>query len=75
MLAYLTNRERRVFEYLERNKTLTSKQAFNKFGISCLPGVVFALRKKGVDIRTELVTVANRYGEKCTVAEYSLKSP
>lgn len=49
-------------------------QAWNELGIYRLGARVFDLKgKHGHKIVTEEVTVLNRYGEKCRVAQYRLE--
>lgn len=62
----------RVLKHLER-KSITSLEAFDKYGITRLSAVIFNLRDAGYDIGTEMIEVKNRYGDTCRVAEYTLK--
>lgn len=55
-----------------RGGPITSLQMINTFGITRLATHVLVLREDGFDIRTQLVSVRNRFGASCIVARYSL---
>ena len=61
----------RVLQQL-RGGPITSLQMIQSFGITRLATHILVLRDDGFDIRTELVTVKNRWGEDCVVARYRL---
>lgn len=53
-----------VLKYLKKKKTITSVTAIGVFGITRLADVVFKLKKKGYDIKTEMKEGAHgRYAE------------
>lgn len=60
-----------ILEHLRTNPWLTSKEAFEKYGITRLAACIFDLREKGYDIDVETTT---RFGEPCSYARYVLKS-
>jgi len=61
-----------VKRHLQSGKTLTSLQAFKKWGITRLSGVIYKLRNLcEMDIRSEYINVSTRW-EHATVARYSL---
>lgn len=64
--------EDRVLMHLQNNKSLTSMEAFNKYGITRLSAKIFDLRRKGYNIASVGKEVKNRYGDTCHVAEYIL---
>lgn len=64
--------KQRLTAYLEQHGTINPLEAWVKLGIYRLSAVVFDLRKKGLEIETESVTVQNRFGEDCDVARYKL---
>lgn len=66
-------REQRVLDYLERNGTITSIEAFERLGVSRLSAAIFVLKKRGYNIGKTMVKVKNRYGDDCYVARYFLK--
>ncbi|WP_337052531.1 helix-turn-helix domain-containing protein [Pseudoxanthomonas sp. USHLN014] len=54
---------------------MTADQALRQLGIARASARVFDLRAQGYDIRSRLITVKNRQGDICHVAEYSLVTP
>ena len=65
------SQKKKVLEWLKKGKTLTSAQAWTKWGITRLSAIIYELRKYW-NIKTEMVNVLNRDGETCRVARYSL---
>lgn len=68
----LSKGEKRVFEYMLQFGGITSLEAFVDLGETRLSGRIFELRKKGVNIASEFVTVQNRYGESRKVKKYRI---
>ena len=66
----LTKSEQRVFDYMVEFGSITSLQAFTDLGNSRLSATIFSLKKKGVIINGETITVRNRFGDKCYVKKY-----
>lgn len=64
----------RVLEYMSQGHTLTSKQAFDKWGVTRLSAIIFNLRKKGYDISMTTDNGYNRYGEAVHWGVYQLHS-
>ena len=60
-----------VIEYIRRNGSITTLQAFG-LGITRLASRVHDLRQCGVDVQKEMITVQNRRGENCRVARYTI---
>lgn len=63
----------KVLLQLKGGATVTSLEMIRLFGITRLATHIHVLRQDGWPIRTEMVEVRNRFGERCTVARYSLK--
>lgn len=63
----------RLIAHLEQNYTITPFVAWAELGIYRLSDTVYKLRKQGYDIVTNSLTVHNKFGEKCVVAEYELR--
>lgn len=63
-----------VLKYLQEHKSLTSMEAFKQIGCTRLAAVVFDLKEMGYPIKTNIVTVTNKDGEKKNIAEYTLES-
>ena len=63
----------RVVEYIEKNGSITTLEAFNELGIARLGSRIHDLRNAGYRIKGETITVKNRYGEKVHVVKYTLE--
>ena len=61
-----------ILEYLRTHKWLTSKEAFELYGITRLAACIFDLREKGYHIETVMVEDTTRFGESCAYARYIL---
>ena len=70
----MTSQLNEVKKYLETHpEGLTSKQAFNKFGITRLSSIIYNLRyKHGMRIGTETKMSKNRYGRLTYFACYKI---
>lgn len=67
------NQNEQVLTHLKNHKNgITSKTAFERYGITRLSGRIFELRKMGYAIETDNVTEKNRYGHPVTYARYRL---
>lgn len=60
----------RVLTWLQEGKTLTRLQALTELGIFELSARMIELKQDGHKIKSESITVQNRWGEKCRVAQY-----
>lgn len=60
----------RILDYLNRNETITQYDAMVELGIMRLASRINDLRRQGHRISSRRITVENRFGEKCNVAEY-----
>ena len=49
---------------------ITSMQAIELFGATRLSAIIFNLRDKGYDIKTENITSIDRNGNSCVFAKY-----
>lgn len=63
----------RVLDYMRDNPGITPLEAMGKLGIYRLSARISDLRREGHSINSTRVTVKNRFGEKCSVAFYSLE--
>lgn len=63
----------KVREWLESGKTLTSNEAWSRWGITRLSAIIFRLRRQGYDISTSIVDTENRYGEPVRYGSYKLE--
>lgn len=64
----------RLIEYMERHPVdgVTQIDALNELGILRLASRISELRSDGYVIEKEMISVKNRFGEKCSVARYRL---
>jgi hypothetical protein len=68
-----SNQNEQVLTHLKNHKNgITSKTAFERYGITRLSGRIFELRKMGYNIETDHVTEKNRFGHPVTYARYRL---
>ncbi len=63
----------RILQYMKDFGSITQYQAMEDLGVMRLASRVSELRKNGVDIQSDFVTVRNRYNEKCQIKRYYLK--
>lgn len=61
----------RVLKYIEDFGSVTRLEAMRDLSVANLTAVISSLRKKGVDIKTEIKDGKNRYGEVIHYAVYS----
>ena len=66
----LSKSEQRVFDYMVEFGSITSLQAFTDLGNSRLSATIFNLKKKGIVIGGETITVRNRYREPRHIKKY-----
>ena len=62
----------RLLQHLRIGNTLTSLQAWDRLGIARLASRVYDLKRDGIEVIKESITVSNRWGEECNVTRYSL---
>lgn len=62
----------RVLDYMERFGGITQFEAIRDLGCMRLASRISDLKKQGFQIRSETVTVQNRFGENCYIKRYSL---
>jgi len=68
------SQRQRILNYLEEGNSLTRLNSWEQLGIIEAPARISELRAAGHKIRTERVSVTNRYGEKVQVAKWSIDS-
>lgn len=62
----------RVLAYIEQYGSITQLEALKDLGVMRLASRISNLKKEGYPIISEMVTVENRYNEKCRVKRYML---
>lgn len=66
----LNTTQQRVFDYMLENGSITTLDAWQGCGESRLSARIWELKHKGVNIKSEIIEVSNRYGEKRHVKRY-----
>lgn len=62
----------RILNYMKQFGGITQMEAIVDLGVMRLASRVSDMRQQGINIKSETITVNNRYGEKCHVKRYSL---
>lgn len=62
----------RILDYLRSGRRLTRINSWQELGVIEAPARISELRAQGYPIRTEMVEVMNRYGERVRVARWHL---
>ena len=62
----------RLIKYLAENESINPLKAWTELGIYRLSDTIFRLRNEGFNIITDKLTVKNKFGEDCIVANYKL---
>lgn len=60
----------RVLNHLQKHGSITSMEAFKKYGATRLSAIIFNLRHYGFKIESEDVCMKNRFGEKTVFSKY-----
>lgn len=61
----------RLLAYFEEHQTITAVEALTELGIMRLASRVNDLKRQGHRISRKMISVRNRWNEKCNVAEYT----
>lgn len=64
---------RLVEKHLNKKGSITSWEAFEKYGITRLSAVIYILRQDGQNIKSISTTKKNRYGHSVTFSTYTLE--
>lgn len=59
-----------VLGHLQKYGKITSKEAFELYGITRLSAIIYVLKDWKYLIRTEMAQTVNRYGDNCNYAVY-----
>ena len=65
----------RILEWMKSGKSITALEALYEFGCFRLAARIKDLRDDGHEIMSEDYSYRNSYGEKKTIAKYSIKEP
>ena len=63
----------RVLDYISDFGSITQYEAIRDIGVMRLASRVSELKKRGYPIRSSMVAVVNKYGEKCHVKRYTIE--
>ena len=61
-----------ILEYLDEYGSITPLEAIRDLGVYRLSARISDIKKDGIPIKTDMVTVPNRRGTKSNIARYSL---
>ena len=61
-----------LYDYLKENGSITQMKALRELGIMRLASRISDLRRQGVPISKEMITVKAKNGRKASVARYTL---
>jgi hypothetical protein len=64
--------KQRILTYSDRGYTLTRLNSWKMLGILECPARICELKQDGHDIKTERLTVTNKFGEKVSIAKWRL---
>ena len=67
------SQEQKIIDYMNRFNGITQLEALRDLGVMRLASRISSLRSRGYDIKSEMITVRNRFGEDCHIARYSLR--
>lgn len=66
------NKTKLILNWLQQGRSISSLVAFEEFGTTRLSGVIFKLKQRGYNIRTEMVQAEDRFGNPVRYANYHL---
>jgi biotin operon repressor len=64
----------RILDYLKSGQKLNRLLSWSRLGVLEAPARISELRSEGHPIKTQMRTVRNRFGEKVSIAEWSIES-
>lgn len=68
----VTQKER-VLEFIKKEGSITSLDAFRELGCTRLSAVIFKLKEEGYEFETKFEAMKNRWGDTVSFARYSIK--
>ena len=72
-VKHLPTQNDRILDYIDRYGSITQLEALQDLGIMRLASRVSDLKSMGYPIISEMETVKNRFGEKCSIKRYRLE--
>ena len=70
----MPTQQERILDFLQSGEKLTRLISWSRLGVLEAPARISELRAKGHPIKTKMITVQNRFGEKIRIAEWSIES-
>jgi hypothetical protein len=64
----------RILDFLKSGRKLNRLISWSRLGVLEAPARISELRAEGHPIKTKMLTVHNRFGEKVSIAEWSIES-
>tara|TARA_R100000655_G_scaffold29106_1_gene58965 strand:- start:890 stop:1168 length:279 start_codon:yes stop_codon:yes gene_type:complete len=64
-----------IMWHLKTYGKITSWEAIKEYGATRLSGIIFKLKNEGYNIKTNLITKENRFGNTTTIANYEYNVP
>lgn len=68
------NKTKAIQWHLIEKRNITSWEAIREYGATRLSAIIFNLRQRGWNIRSEKVNFTDRFGSKSSYAKYILES-
>ena len=68
----MENQKQRILRFLQSGNKLTRLISWSRLGVLEAPARISELRAEGHPIKTEMIKYQNRYGEKVSIAEWSM---
>lgn len=72
-IDHKTTQNDRILDYMSRFGSITQLEALQDLGIMRLASRISDLKSLGYPIVSEMETVKNRFGEKCSVKRYRME--
>lgn len=69
------SQKEKVLRHLKEVGSITPLDAMREYAIMRLSAIIFNLKDEGYDIKSEIETSKNRFGEKCKFSRYTLVTP
>ena len=66
------NKTKAIQLHLAEEGSITSWEAIKEYGATRLSAIIFNLRKRGLEIETEMIEFTDRFGSKAKYAKYIL---
>ena len=65
--------ENMLLRYIEEHGGITNLEALRELGIMQCPARIWGLKRRGINIKTEWITVQNRFGDYIKVKKYFIE--